>query len=60
MCTVYNATSRTKNQPVKIIVNGTQGTMLFSKKGVRLKINQSKLLLAVHRIKCYFSQKKQD
>ena len=49
---------KTKNYPVKMSVNGTpQGTRQFSQERVRLKINQSKLVLVVHMAQCYFRMK---
>ena len=61
MCTVYNATSRTKYQPVKIIVSGTQDKMLFFSRKSKIKNHpvknsvKSAHILTVHRVPCYFS-----
>ena len=47
------------NEPVKITVNGTRGTMLFSQVRLRLKITRSKIALTVHYVQCYFPRKSQ-
>ena len=57
---LYGSAPGTKNHPVKITINGTYGTMLFSKGLVRLKITQSKLTLTVHRVQCYFPKEELD
>ena len=48
---------RKKYQKVKISVHGTVGTTLFSRERVGLKISQSKLVLAVHWVRCSFAKK---
>ena len=56
--TLFSRKDRTEVEPVKTIVNGTQGTIQYiSQERVRLKIAQSKMVLKVQRVQRYFTGK---
>ena len=56
--TIFPRKGRTEVEPVKTIVNGTQGTIQYIfQERVRLKIAQSKMVLKVQRVQRYFTGK---
>ena len=56
--TLFSRKDRTEVEPVKTIVNGTQGTIQYIfQERVRLKIAQSKMVLKVQRVQRYFTGK---
>ena len=54
---IFPRKSKTKNHLVKSGVNGTQGTILFSKEREKQKITHSKLELTMLMVQCFFQRK---
>ena len=48
------------NNPVKNSVNGTHGTMLFSREKGKLRITQSRIKLTAQRVRHHFPSKKEN
>ena len=54
---IFPEKGKTENRSLKISVMDTLGTTLFFQERVGLKIHQSKLVLMVLRLQCYFPKR---